>query len=694
MKAFRSLVALLFACAAGIGVAHAQTAHVCQLNGLGHTTSFDNKRFDITRDFGTFSLIESDDLSVQVSTAPSRTNAQAAAVGRIAMRVGNTIYLFDTNGLKQVSGDSAGVTVTATPSTYSQGGSAKLTMSDRSTISIVHSSQTNDGGWASNLGISVPPSAGGKVRGLCGNFDGDPANDFVTPSGQAVQDVNTFAAAWTPPPGQDMLAGIPPAVASTLPVIAIAPATAAAPATAPAVAPASDQPRVCQLNGLGHTTSFDDKRFDITRDFGTFSLIESDDLSVQVSTAPSRTNAQAAAVARVAMRFGNTVYLFDTNGLKQVSDDSAGVTATATPSTGQSGSAKLTMGDGSTIKIVHDTQTNDGGWASNLQISRPPSAGSKVRGLCGNFDGDPANDFVTPSGQAVQDVNTFAAAWTPPPGQDLFTGMSPTGASAAAPAPAADQFGTVKTFQVTSQPAQHPAAQICLPQGYRLLGGGARVSTPGAQSFLTASYPEGQCWNGAAKDHINPSVATLDVYAIGIYDPDSLISISTLSMTSEVTPHPAVISPILPPPFAVTGGGAKVTYGGAGNILIASYPNDGNPKNTWVAASKDHDVSDPATVTSYVIGMLPQTQSGAKFDIVQVIATSPNPAAAAEATAVLPAGYSVIGGGAVALSTTNAGSLMTDSFPTANGWTARSHDHNDPDPARITVWAIGIRKVQ
>jgi hypothetical protein len=638
--------------------------------------------------------VESDALSVQVTTAASVQNAQAAAVTRVAMRLGNTVYLFDTNGLKLVSGDAAGITGTTKPVTADVPGSAKLTVRDGSLISVAHNAKAV-GGWASNIVISLPPSASGQVRGLCGNYDGDKANDNLAPNGQAMQNMTQLATAWTPPAGQDLLAGVTPAVAGNLPVINAAPATAEAPAAAPAATPAApDQPRVCQLAGLGHMTSFDNKQFDITRNFGTFSLVESDALSVQVSTAPSIQNQQAAAVARVAVRLGNSVYLFDTNGLKQVSGDGAGINVTAKPaSAGVQGSAKLTMSDGSEIRIAHGAQTSDRAWASDMQITLPPSAGGKVRGLCGNFDGDKANDFVTPSGQAVQDVNTLATAWTPPPGQDLLAGAQPAPA-AAAPAPAGDQFGTVKAVQVTSQPAQHPAAQACLPQGYRLLGGGARVATAAGQNFLTASYPEGQCWNGVAKDHINPSIATLDVYAIGIYDPDSLIPISTLSMTSEVAPHPAVISPILPPPFVVTGGGAKVTYGGAGNILIASYPNDGNPKNTWVAASKDHDVSDPATVTAYVIGMLPQTESGVKFDIVQVIANSPSPAAGAEATAVLPEGYSVIGGGALALGTTGAGSLLTDSFPTANGWTGRSHDLNTSDPARIAVFAIGIRKLQ
>jgi hypothetical protein len=693
MKAFGLLFVLLLACGAVAGTAHAQAARVCQLTGLGHMLTFDTKAFDITRSFGTFSLVESDALSIQVSTAPSVVNAQAAAVAKVAMRLGHTVYLFDTNGLKQVSGDSAGVTASATPSTYSQGGSAKITMSDGSKVNIAHNSKTNQG-WAVNLVVSLASSASGNVRGLCGNFDGNPANDLVTPAGQAVQDPSALATAWTPQPGQDLFAGIPSSVANALPVINTGSASAVVAAPTPAVAPAPNQPRTCQLIGLGHVATFDNKKFDMTRSFGTFSLVESDGLSIQVSTAHSVANAQTAAFSRVAMRFGQTVYVFDTNGLKQVSGDAAGVTASATQSTyDKGGSANLTVSDGSTIKIAQNAKTNEG-WASDLAISLPASASGKVRGLCGNFDGDPANDFVTPAGQALQDPSALATAWAPQPGIDLFAGIQPAVAGTAAPAPAADPFGTVKTFQATSQPAQHPSAQICLPQGYRLLGGGARVSTASGQNFLFASYPEGQCWNGAAKDHINPSIATLDVYAIGIYDPDSLLSISTMSIISEVAPHPAVISPILPPAFVVTGGGAKVAWNGAGNILIASYPNDGNPKNTWVAASKDHDVSDPATVTAYVIGMLPQTQSGAKFDIVQVIANSPAPAAGAEATAVLPEGYSVVGGGALAVGTTGAGSLLTDSFPTTNGWTGRSHDLNTSDPARIAVFAIGIRKLQ
>jgi hypothetical protein len=691
MKAFRSLAALLLTFTAGIGIAHAQTARVCQFAGLGHMVTFDGKPFDVTRSFGTFSLVESDALSVQVSTAPSATNAQAAALSKVAVRSGNTVYLFDTNGLKQVSGDAAGITATATPSTVNQGGSAKLRMSDTSLISIAHNARMNDGSWASNLIISLPPSAAGKLRGLCGNFDGNPANDFVTPSGQAVQDVSALAIGWTPQPAQDLFAGIPSAAASTLPVISTAPAAAAA----PAAAPTSEPSRVCQFVGLGHTMTFDGKPFDLTRSFGTFSLLESDALSIQVSTASSVANPAAAAAAGVAVRFGNAVYLFDTNGLKQVSGGSAGVTPTVMPPGGDGRqNAKLTMSDGSAVEFAQNQRLSTQAWASDIRISLPTSASGKVRGLCGNFDGNPANDLVTPSGQAMQDINQLAIAWAPPTGQALVAGTAPAPAVASAGSTAPDQFGAVKLFKTTSPAAGHPSAQMCLPAGFRLLGGGASLSTTGVGNYLTASYPEGQCWKAEAKDHLVQSIATMDVYAIGIYDPSGVIPIVTLSSTSQAAAHPAVISPPLPPPFIMTGGGAKVSYGGAGNILIASYPNDGNPPNSWVAASKDHEVSDPATVTAYVIGMLPFAPTGQKFDIVKVVASQANPAAAAEATVALPQGYSVIGGGGLAISTTQAGSLLTDSYPTGNGWMVRSHDRDVSDPAKIAVWAIGIRQVQ
>ncbi|GAB2179170.1 VWD domain-containing protein [Dongia sp. agr-C8] len=456
----------------------------------------------------------------------------------------------------------------------------------------------------------------------------------------------------------------------------------------------------CRILAGVHTTTFDSSTFDVLK-AGTFNWIDSDALSVQAVTAPL--NNKEVAPTKVAVRFGQTVYLFDSNGLQSGSAQSTGVTATQSGTSGNGSLvARLTSNDGTAVEIAQAVKIGTT-WASNIKVSLPAGARGKTRGLCGNFDGDPSNDNLTPGGQPVAftapqiwypDGTNLATAWVPQGNQDLFGGSQTANAGAATAPTEPATFGAVKVFKATSPAAGHPSAQMCVPSGYRLLGGGASISTTGVGNYMTASYPDGQCWKADAKDHLVQSIATMDVYAIGIYDPNGLIPLVTLSSTSQVAAHPAVISPTLPPPFVMTGGGAKVTYSGAGNILIASYPNDGNPPNTWVAASKDHDVSDPATVTAYVVGMLTALPTGQKFDIVKVVATQANPASAAEATVALPPGYSVIGGGGLAISTTQAGSLLTDSYPTGNGWTVRSHDRNTPDPAKIAVWAFGIRLVQ
>lgn len=72
----------------------------------------------------------------------------------------------------------------------------------------------------------------------------------------------------------------------------------------------------------------------------------------------------------------------------------------------------------------------------------------------------------------------------------------------------------------TTGPVQpHPAAQVCLPAAtpsWILSGGGALDNWNGAGNLLTASYPQGNCWLAAGKDHKDPSPANITAYAIGI----------------------------------------------------------------------------------------------------------------------------------------------------------------------------------
>lgn len=44
--------------------------------------------------------------------------------------------------------------------------------------------------------ISLPTTYRGLVRGLCGNYDKDEANEFMLPSGVVTSNVNDFGKSW------------------------------------------------------------------------------------------------------------------------------------------------------------------------------------------------------------------------------------------------------------------------------------------------------------------------------------------------------------------------------------------------------------------------------------------------------------------------------------------------------------------
>lgn len=44
--------------------------------------------------------------------------------------------------------------------------------------------------------ISLPSMYQGLVRGLCGNFDKNPKNEFMLPNGALTRNINNFANSW------------------------------------------------------------------------------------------------------------------------------------------------------------------------------------------------------------------------------------------------------------------------------------------------------------------------------------------------------------------------------------------------------------------------------------------------------------------------------------------------------------------
>jgi hypothetical protein len=154
----------------------------------------------------------------------------------------------------------------------------------------------------------------------------------------------------------------------------------------------------------------------------------------------------------------------------------------------------------------------------------------------------------------------------------------------------------------TSKVLPHPSLQVALPSSFTLVGGGARADYGGAGSLLYASFPQdgADTWIGSAKDHIESDPSTVTVWAIGLrrsFLSKNGMGVSTIARASRVAHHPRIF--VVIPGFHMTGGGARVAWKTAGNLLTASFPQD---RETWVAEGKDHLVEDPATVTAWAIG--------------------------------------------------------------------------------------------
>ncbi|KDQ55194.1 hypothetical protein JAAARDRAFT_344407 [Jaapia argillacea MUCL 33604] len=265
------------------------------------------------------------------------------------------------------------------------------------------------------------------------------------------------------------------------------------------------------------------------------------------------------------------------------------------------------------------------------------------------------------------------------------------------------KFGALhfQLLRVSSSCAQHPTATINAPPGSVILGGGAFVDWTGpcasinpAGNLLTAMYPndQGTSWTVASKDHDVPSPASISAYIVAATLRDGLPIpaeyYKVVSVTSAKAQHPTATA-TLPDGFVVVGGGAKANWTGDGNLLYGSYPSpDGRG---WIGASKDHAHPDPSTITVWAIGLKKSFLSDASMTVNFFTRQdlSPAPANHPKLTFVVP-DFHITGGGAL-VHWNGFGSLLTACFPQdRQSWVAAAKDHEQPDPATITIWTIGF----
>ncbi|MFE3784666.1 DUF2625 family protein [Amycolatopsis sp. NPDC059090] len=151
-----------------------------------------------------------------------------------------------------------------------------------------------------------------------------------------------------------------------------------------------------------------------------------------------------------------------------------------------------------------------------------------------------------------------------------------------------------------------PEATAAVPEGFVLIGGGARVDVvAGDGNLLTASFPSGdRSWTARAKDHLHESNATLTVFALGLREnlPVGHVEVAIASQDSPVVPHP-VATAVLSESYAVVGGGADVHWHGAGSLLWRLEPSASAGRLGFTAGAKDHERPDPSSLTAYVLGI-------------------------------------------------------------------------------------------
>jgi hypothetical protein len=140
----------------------------------------------------------------------------------------------------------------------------------------------------------------------------------------------------------------------------------------------------------------------------------------------------------------------------------------------------------------------------------------------------------------------------------------------------------------------------------------------------------------------------------------------------------------VPPEYKLIGGGCRANWTTHGNHLTACYPSG---IRTWTGRSKDHIAGDPSTLDVFAVAVADPNDEWLTY----TQSSTSNPTGWPVATAVLPAGYVLTGGGAEDHWRGN-GNMLTASYPDGStAWTAKGKDALHPDPSSITSYAIGIR---
>lgn len=241
----------------------------------------------------------------------------------------------------------------------------------------------------------------------------------------------------------------------------------------------------------------------------------------------------------------------------------------------------------------------------------------------------------------------------------------------------------------------HPTAQVTVPDGWKVISGGAYVVYYGSGQLLSKSFPiisEGSSspigWSVQSKDHQKADLGQVQALAVAMYDPSDEyeVHVATLdTKDAETDPHATVF---LPEGYTLLGGGINVHWKGQGSLITASRPTD--DLKGWYGAAKDHIAADPSTISVYAIGIRHKVY-GTEFLGTRLVSqgstVAPHPWAAVKASS----GSLFVGGGGE-VATGGVGNMLVDLIPVSGGhvFYASSKDHLESDPKNLTAYGIEV----
>lgn len=246
----------------------------------------------------------------------------------------------------------------------------------------------------------------------------------------------------------------------------------------------------------------------------------------------------------------------------------------------------------------------------------------------------------------------------------------------------------VSVFEQTSGSSSHPSVEVVVPEGYKIIGGGARVGSNPVGNLIVESYPVSTGkWRVKSKDHGQSSQATITAYALAMYDPENRFDVQVFSQTGGAGHHPTAVATV-GDGYVMSGGGGKINYSGAGNLMTASFPQSAS---SWQVSSKDHQFADLSSATAYAIGIkLREECSGTLVNNLTslYIDRSRSPSG----TITIGEDYVLSSGGARIDWGGSAGNFFTYSYPnTLQTWTAGTKDHLIVSTASMLIYALGLK---